>query len=109
MRQYVLEQVKQDAFVLSRMRCEYALPTSNEVLRADVVHFDGQGQARWIIECKAFSCRLTQTDLGQLARYMRLAKVVIGLLTNGYHHVMIHPNGVDELPSMDECINRLKA
>ena len=74
------------AFPYSLMAVEKGLKINDKEYRADIVIYNTNGQAIFIVECKAPGVKLTQEVFQQAARYNLHYKVNYLMITNGLQH-----------------------
>lgn len=104
-RQHTIRTLTIQGWTASRMSIERVLPNSNK--RYDAVHYDQDGVADLLVECKAPSVKITQKTLDQATGYIHLQDVPYVLLTNGLQHFFIARRQkelkiVNEIPQYSE-------
>jgi len=75
-----------------RIASEQTISVNNLTRRCDVVVIDKNGNASFIIECKAPEIEITENVFYQIAQYNRNLKAKYLMLTNGLKHVYCEIN-----------------
>lgn len=96
---------KERNYPLSLMASEYSICYNRQRFRCDIVCFNKALEPMIIVECKAPDVKLTDSVVGQIARYNMVLKVKYLIITNGcdtyifkYDEVCGKYEFVDDIP-----------